>query len=804
MDILKRGASLLLALVLCLSLLPAGVLASEEPETAEAVPLEDAAPQDAAGEGEGPEGPAASDEPEALTPAPEPQPQPQPTPTADTAQTPSDESAQDADAPAPDTEYFPAADGVSLPDSLYLVQQQGGWCTLCSATMMIRARMYLSGNDSWSSVTQSGVYSSAWLPGAGLYFNWTYRFNGNSITVSHATVNGISSSTLKSLLDKHPEGIVLYVYSVPHAILVTDYVGDTFYGSDPANSSVRGRRPIANTWLASQLGGTQSSVLNAANAYWYISSYSIKSTAWYTVTLDANGGSCGETSRSVKGGSTLGSLPTPTRSGYYFDGWYTDPYVGTHVNENTSVMENTTLYAHWYAVSGSIAFSQSPATINFSKGTNEVSVEVTGSGYINGVTLDFALEDAAADKLWAEWGGDGGGQTRTVTFHADPSSSGTYHATFYMYDADTGQSLNQRSLTINVINEEPYLDNISQTDLFFRADSLAVERVYIAYGGTNGDLPEGYVVECLNNHPEAISAELGAFDGGGRPLIVRAIPSFSLPMGMNSLMAAITVRLLDPAGGVCSEMTVNAAILATSGICGGDYEGNVRWELDGGTLRISVIDPASDEGGNMWNYETVYGRAPWYLWAGSIRRAEIDPGVTRIGSCAFYQCTALESVSIPETVTEIGEKAFSGCSSLYSVEVPGSVGLVAEDVFFGCSALEELRFNEGTTLLYAGALDGCSALRTMYIPLSMAELQIPAVTLMKDIYYNGTKAQWAQLDAACSLTDKLPQDTAIHTMTVFTGSDVTAILSTASVDSLDGESKFFDAAYILQQLVGLD
>ena len=758
--------------------------AEQEETSQEAAPAEEPAPEELADEPSEPEPPSEEERPV----------------TGEPAEEASEEPAEET--------YIPAADGAELPDSLYLVQEQRGWCTLASAAMMLRARMFLSGNDSWSSVTQTGIYSSAWLPGAGLYFNWTYRTGGNSITVSHQTISGgISVSSLKALLDKHPEGIVLYVYDVPHAILVTDYVGDTFYGSDPANAAGKGRKPIADTWLGSQCGGTQSGILGKADAYWYVSSYSIQSTVWYTVTFDAAGGYCAVGSRSVKGGSSVGELPTATRSGFYFDGWFTEPYMGSRVNDNSSVTGNITLYAHWYAVSGSIDFSQSPATINFSKGTDSVSVTVTGTGYLNGVTLDFALEDAASGKLRAEWDDDGGGTSRTVTFRADPSSSGTYHATFYMRDAETGLLLNQRSLTVNVINREPYLE-LDGADLVFAANPLAWGQVDITYGGTDGDLPEGYRVECENDHPEAISATLGAFNGSGRKLDVRIVSTYKLPTGRQSLSASLTLRLLDPYGGICSEMTVSVSILPTEGSDGDD--GNIRWAVDGTTLRISIIDPASDEGGNMWNYETVYGRAPWYHWADVIRHVEIESGVTSIGACAFYGCTALETVSIPDTVTRIGDRAFAGCSSLYSVEVPGSVVSIAEDVFRGCSSLEELRLNEGTVSLAYGALDGCSSLRSMYVPESMTDLQMSAGTALQDIYYNGTQAKWSALDDACSITDKLPKDTVIHTTTPLTVSGAAEILFYASASAADPGSEdtsgFYDALYaaqILQLIAGL-
>lgn len=68
-----------------------------------------------------------------------------------------------------------------------------------------------------------------------------------------------------------------------------------------------------------------------------------------TVKFNANGGSTSITSKSVIYGNTYGALPTPTRSGYSFNGWYTSANGGTKVTSSTIMKEigNHTLYAHW-------------------------------------------------------------------------------------------------------------------------------------------------------------------------------------------------------------------------------------------------------------------------------------------------------------------------------------------------------------------------------------------------------------------------------------------------------------------------
>ena len=69
----------------------------------------------------------------------------------------------------------------------------------------------------------------------------------------------------------------------------------------------------------------------------------------YAVRFDANGGSVSTSSKDVFYGKTYGDLPTPTRTGYNFDGWYTSTSGGSYMASYTKVttMGTHTLYAHW-------------------------------------------------------------------------------------------------------------------------------------------------------------------------------------------------------------------------------------------------------------------------------------------------------------------------------------------------------------------------------------------------------------------------------------------------------------------------
>lgn len=68
----------------------------------------------------------------------------------------------------------------------------------------------------------------------------------------------------------------------------------------------------------------------------------------YTITYNANGGTPSTQNVTKTGGSTLGTLPTVTKDGCTFLGWYTAKTGGTEVTSSTKVTGNVTYYAQWF------------------------------------------------------------------------------------------------------------------------------------------------------------------------------------------------------------------------------------------------------------------------------------------------------------------------------------------------------------------------------------------------------------------------------------------------------------------------
>ena len=77
----------------------------------------------------------------------------------------------------------------------------------------------------------------------------------------------------------------------------------------------------------------------------------------YTVSFNANGGTVSTNYKQVTVGRPYGTLPTPVRNGYTFDGWYTTLHGGSQITASSSVTGDEMLYAHWTAIQQSKTFT---------------------------------------------------------------------------------------------------------------------------------------------------------------------------------------------------------------------------------------------------------------------------------------------------------------------------------------------------------------------------------------------------------------------------------------------------------------
>ena len=96
--------------------------------------------------------------------------------------------------------------------------------------------------------------------------------------------------------------------------------------------------------------------------------------------------------------------------------------------------------------------------------------------------------------------------------------------------------------------------------------------------------------------------------------------------------------------------------------------------------------------------------------------------VTRIGRYAFFNCTELTSIGIPNTVSSIGFFSFSGCASLFSFTIPNSVIELDGFTFQRCANLHSIEIPSSCVKIGQSIFSGCTNLASVSLPNSLKSI----------------------------------------------------------------------------------
>lgn len=151
----------------------------------------------------------------------------------------------------------------------------------------------------------------------------------------------------------------------------------------------------------------------------------------------------------------------------------------------------------------------------------------------------------------------------------------------------------------------------------------------------------------------------------------------------------------------------DAAEIIDSGSCGVYGADNVKYTLDSnGLLTFS--------GSGYMEVYSQYSDVPWY--GRTITSVVIEYGILNISSFAFYKCSTLKDIYIPDSVTKIYVEAFRDCVNLKNINLPQglkSVGLMA---FYNCSGLESLFIPKNVEIISEyKTFHGCSNLKNISV-----------------------------------------------------------------------------------------
>ena len=296
-------------------------------------------------------------------------------------------------------------------------------------------------------------------------------------------------------------------------------------------------------WIAGTYGSNYS---NQAKATCTVTPASVT----YPVTFNANGGTVSSKSKTVTIGSTYGTLPTPNRTGYSFDGWYTKEIGGTKVTETTTVGTNppATLYAHWIAKKYLVTFDA-----NGGKLSSSTALTGTVHDEIDESKVPSASYSGKSFMGWY-YTKDGSGEKWDPTTARMPYGE----VTLYAFWGDGNDLTYHREAALKSLKKQ--FDKYTESDYsaekwqkLVAAYEQGIEDINNA-GPAEGEYPENNIIDALNKALAAMQAITP--DRVGKIDVVVSMDAQTLTLGYFIKPTIVTVDKNTPASVVISDLII--------------------------------------------------------------------------------------------------------------------------------------------------------------------------------------------------------------------------------------------------------
>ncbi len=540
--------------------------------------------------------------------------------------------------------------------------------------------------------------------------------------------------------------------------------GDFRLAGDLAAGSQGVIRAIAFKLAASVESWKVSSTTDSTG--YYTLTYSPKGV--YTVTFNANGGSVSPAQMKTGTDSRLASLPTPTRSGYNFDGWFTAAEGGEQVTTIYVFKQDATVYAHWTSASGT--------GWRYDEGTR--TLYILGSGPMEEYNVTTTSDGLVTNAPWGKYAS----QMRTLIIADGITETG--HCSFWGCSGLTSVTI-PNSVTRIAYGTFQGCDRLTSIAIPDKVTSIGAYAFDGCSGLKNIDIPEG-VTEIgvltfrgctgLTNVtiPDSVTTiSVDAF------LNCSGLKSVTVPTGITRIGAEAfygCTSLTDVYfRGTESqwnnlrsnieeknESLLNATIHCTDGdITPGGETSGVTWSYDSATKTLYIKGSGPMEDYASDNSSSANLIRPWKEYVSEIENLVIDNGITTIGDMAFASVKGLTSVTIPDSVISIGSSAFAASGLSGTITIPNSVTTIKAAAFYNCNSMNGvLTIPDSVTTIGSNAFDNTGLSGTLTIPGSVTSIGLYALNAeFTDVYYAGTEAQWNNITLGNSV---IPSTATMH------------------------------------------
>ena len=409
----------------------------------------------------------------------------------------------------------------------------------------------------------------------------------------------------------------------------------------------------------------------------------------FTITFDTQGGS--EVKQLVlKEGETITLPSNPAKEGYVFDGWYLDSSYTQAFDSTKRIDSNMVLYAKWKILDdGQSIIASDYFDINGLVLTMNKQKYITSSEDVFDLRNKFSTSNGSS---WRAFTSPNCDQPTEITSRTTNVSAGwnniyvkvenlttyenqIYQLKIYRYPTIVYRELDDGFLEIQSVSD--------CGDVLFPDDKI--DNITSIGDSAFSSCPS---LRTLQNLPKLTNIGTSAFANCKR------LTSITIPDSVKSIggsafsgcssLESITIPFVGAKAGVTSSDTYQYPF--------GYIFGETSY--DGG-----VATP---------HYS--HGSYTYYI-PSSLKSVTVTGGNILYG--AFYNCTGLTSVTIPNSVKSIGRGAFDGCSGLTSITIPNSVKSIGRGAFYNCKGLTSITIPNSVKSIGSSAFSGCTGLTTV-------------------------------------------------------------------------------------------